>query len=245
MAIEDATSQVAKKSAEAEQLREEIATATKQLAALAKAELEHQELRKEEKTNNENTIKVASEAAEGVDLALKVLNQFYNKAGLLQYTPKNAGADGKSVTDKAPKMVEGEYAGAQDDAKGLLGMLEVCKTDFERVKAKTIIEEENAVDESDEFKDETDESIEEKKEIKKEKEEKLVEVNAEITEQQDELAKAKAGSSSALESLDKLREVCDLDGESAANRNKQRLKEIESLKEAQDILDNWKDTSAE
>merc|ERR1711865_1042904 len=143
----------------------------------------------------------------------------------------------------APKMAEEEYAGAQDSAKGIIGMLEVCKTDFERTSSSTVAAEEAAETDFGKFKEETEESIESKMTIKQEKSDSIVEVKADMVEQKDELAGANRRSSTALAALDKMRELCDLDGESATNRNKQRLAEIESLKEAQEILDNWKDTS--
>lgn len=244
--IEDANSQVAKKTAEVEMKKVEVATTTAELSALKKALSEATELRASEKKNNEETIKVATESLEAVDTALRVLDAFYNNGngGFLQYSqPANADSEGKTVGDRAPEVFAGEYEGAQDDAKGILGMLEVCKSDFEHVKEETETAEENSADEHEDFVKETDESVEEKEELKEDREGEIKELKADIVLGEEDLEKAKTRSGGATTALEKMRELCDLDGEPAGDRQKSRLAEIDSLKEAMDILDNWKNTA--
>merc|ERR1719217_1502010 len=68
----------------------------------------------------------------GVKQAIKILKDFYEGTGLLQYTPPNAGADGKTVGDMAPDTgFDSDYSGNQDAASGIMGQLDVIMSDFE------------------------------------------------------------------------------------------------------------------
>merc|ERR1712159_544558 len=80
-------------------------------------------------------------------MALSALEKFYNNAFLLQrgrYTPPNADRDGNTVGDLAPPQLEGEYHGNQDAAKGIIGLLEVIISDFERTVETTTSDEKAA-----------------------------------------------------------------------------------------------------
>merc|ERR1719456_1615650 len=106
-------------------------------------------------------------------MAVSALEKFYNNAFLQQngrYTPPNADRDGNTVGDLAPPQLEGEYHGNQDASKGIIGLLEVIISDFERTIETTTAAEKAAQKEYDEFKKETEADIESKESDKKEKE---------------------------------------------------------------------------
>merc|ERR1719197_531262 len=115
--LEEFKAETSRKTAEKALLEEEIAALSAEIAELHKALNEATELRMSEKADNEKTLAEAGAGKEAVELALKVLKDFYEGgASLLQggYVPPNADRDGKSVTDLAPEGWKGEYKGKQD-----------------------------------------------------------------------------------------------------------------------------------
>merc|ERR1711937_305105 len=126
---------------------------------------EKTELREEEKAQNMKTIADASAGLGATKMALSALEKFYNNAFLQQsgrYTPPNADRDGNTVGDLAPPQLEGEYHGNQDASKGIIGLLEVIISDFERTIETTTADEKAALKEYEEFKEKTEEDIAEK-----------------------------------------------------------------------------------
>merc|ERR1711879_898080 len=93
-------------------------------------------------------------------LALEILNGFYNKGTkFVQYTPPNADREGNTVGDKAPEAFSGEYSGAKAESKGIIGILEVILSDFDRNSRKTTSDEEEAHKEHQKFEEDTNEDI--------------------------------------------------------------------------------------
>merc|ERR1719238_2662498 len=106
--------------AKSAKLKEEVATLQKELAALAKAQAEMDKLRAEEKAVFETNSAEMKKGVEGVKLALKVLREYYAK-------------DGKS------------HGAAEGAGSGIIGLLEVCESDFSKGLAEMIATEETAV----------------------------------------------------------------------------------------------------
>merc|ERR1719198_2326836 len=88
-------------------LKEEVATLQKELSALAKAQAEMDKLRGEEKAAFDKNSAEMKKGIKGVQLALKVLRDYYVK------------------DDKAHSSSDG--AGS-----GIIGMLEVAESDFSK-----------------------------------------------------------------------------------------------------------------
>merc|ERR1719451_112386 len=109
-------------SAKSTKLKDEVATLQKELAALAKAQAEMDKLRAEEKAAFDTNSAEMKKGLEGVKLALKVLNEYYAKE------------------DKSHSSADG--AGS-----GIIGLLEVCESDFSKGLAEMIATEETAVNE--------------------------------------------------------------------------------------------------
>merc|ERR1719327_820625 len=131
-AVEGDTATITKSESTIAKLQEEITKLLQEIADLKKGLSEATTLRANEQAENAKTVADATAGNAGVTQAIKILKEFYEGA-FLQYTPPNAGADGKTVGDMAPDSgFEGEYHGNQDAASGILGMLDVIKSDFER-----------------------------------------------------------------------------------------------------------------
>merc|ERR1719428_677600 len=118
-------------------------------------------LRTAEKAKNKATVEDASAAEKTVAAAVEVLKKFYEGAsvatGLVQVDRPAMGTDEwdslanpnfKGTVDKGHKkgmQTFGEtYQGRQDDAGGVLAMLEVISADFANVQADTKAEEASA-----------------------------------------------------------------------------------------------------
>jgi hypothetical protein len=241
-AVETLTSTKSSLTAEDGQLHKDITELALDIASLQKGLKEATGLREDEKKENEATIATAQEGQAGTELALKILQDFYAAAGgasLAQYTPPGAGRDGKNLADLAPDSPDGEYKGNQEKSKGIIGMLEVILSDFERTVAKVTEDEKTAQDEYDEYKLKTEEDIEDKNGSKTTKEERrtaikneLIENTASLVEENDLLATSK-------KALEELKSQC-IDGEETyEDRVAKRKKEIEALKEAHQILEDW------
>merc|ERR1719149_313669 len=121
-----------KTSAEAKiaKLNEEIATLMSEVAELRKALSEATTLRGQEQKENTRVLADATAGLAGVTKAMKILHDFYDSA-LLQYKPPKGDASGNTVGDLAPDSFSGENHGNQDAATGILGQLDVIKSDFE------------------------------------------------------------------------------------------------------------------
>merc|ERR1712048_1423947 len=102
-----------------------------------KAVSEMTELRDAEKAENEARIQTATEGQTAVNLALTTLKAYYEKGAFVQYTPPNADREGLTVADRAPESFSGEYHGNGAAGKGIIGILDVILSDFDRTIAKT------------------------------------------------------------------------------------------------------------
>merc|ERR1711972_649915 len=112
----------------------EIAELSQDIADLQKALLEATELRADEKKDNLMVIGEAGVGKEAVEYALQLLQEFYEPLALPQvgYVPPNSDREGSTVGDLAPEVFDSEYKGDQASSKGIIGMLNVILSDFER-----------------------------------------------------------------------------------------------------------------
>merc|ERR1719335_261366 len=223
------TTEVATLTAAVEKLEGEIAALAKELeelaaaqAALAKAMKEATEVREKEKTENLQTIKDAKEAQDAVDQALVILKDFYAKQALLLQE------------GQVPEMKA--YKGMGGAKKGVVGMLEVILSDFARLEAETTADENTAAREYEEFmadskadaKAKHDEEFD-KGLQKDQKEHELKGTKSDLDSTQEEL-------DAALDYYEELKPACLEVHVSYEERVAKRKEEIESLKQAYDIL---------
>merc|ERR1719201_2754095 len=94
-------------SARSAKLKSEVATLQEELAQISKAQAEMDKIRAEEKAAFDTNSAEMEKGIKGVQLALKVLNDYYAKS------------------DKAHSSADG--AGS-----GIIGLLEVCESDFSK-----------------------------------------------------------------------------------------------------------------
>merc|ERR1719174_319357 len=199
-------------SAKSAKLKEEVGTLQKELSELAKAQAEMDKLRAEEKAAFDKNSAEMEKGIKGVQLALKVLNE-YAKA------------------DKS-------HGSADGAARGIIGLLEVCESDFTKGLTEMTATEQTAAAEYESYckQDEIDRTAKTQDVKYKTKDaagldKKASELSTDLTGVQDELGAVNSG-------LDKLKEMCVAKAEPYAERKARREAEIAGLKEAQKILEN-------
>lgn len=228
--------------AEIATLKTEIAALSAEVADLHKAVNDMTELRTEEKADNERTIKDATQGAEDIKQAIAVLTQFYGQEGLVQlaYVPPKADRENNTVADLAPETFTGTYTGKVTESKGVLGLLEVIQSDFERT-VSTTQEADTAAEE--EFKTQSElleGQIKEKEAAKSTKETDVQTKESALTGFEDDLRSQTKLHAGALTELEKLKTSCVDGEESYEQRRQKRQQEIDALKSALQILDGWK-----
>jgi hypothetical protein len=133
--VEELTAAIAELNEQIEEMGQKIEILAKEQADLAKAMKEATAVREKEKATNLDTIADAKAGNAAVKAAIAVLEEFYSKqAALLQQVPEMEA-----------------YKGLGGSSKGVIGMLEVILTDFERLEADTTASEDQAAQEYSEF----------------------------------------------------------------------------------------------
>mmetsp|Transcript_7072 Transcript_7072/g.13132 ORF Transcript_7072/g.13132 Transcript_7072/m.13132 type:complete len:694 (+) Transcript_7072:40-2121(+) len=230
--------------ADIETLKTDIASLAGEVAELHKALNELTELREGEKVENQRTVADADAGAEAVKQAIKVLQDHYAKQGeamvQLSYKPPKSDREGSTVKDLAPETFEGDYKGKATESKGVIGLLEVIQSDFERTSSSTADKEKLAEGDFQKQSGELKGSIEEKEKAKTTKEGDVETKTAELTGLEDDLRSQSTLHEGATEELQKLKSACVDSEESYEERRRRREQEIDALKQALQILEDWK-----
>jgi len=232
----------AKASAAIAKLEEEIAELLSEVAELNKALNEATQLRGKEKAENTKTLADCTAGLAGVTKAMKILKEFYDNA-LIQtkasYTPPKGDASGMTVGDLAPDSFSGDFSGNQDAAVGIIGQLDVIKSDFEANIDATKTAESDAESAFDTYKSETETDIGEKESSIDTKNGEKDEENEKFVEATDDLRTHSTLKADALKELAKLEPACVDTGSDYAEKVARREQEIEALKNAYVIFDEF------
>merc|ERR1719379_536839 len=96
---------------------------------------------------------------------MKILHDFYDNALVqtgVSYKPPKSDASGMTVGDLAPPSFSGTFHGNQDAAVGIIGQLDVIKSDFEANIKATKLAEDDAESQFNSYKTETETDIDTK-----------------------------------------------------------------------------------
>merc|ERR1712032_1678344 len=219
--LEGIEADITEKTAERKQLKMEIAELAEEIAQAMKALSEATELRVDEKADNDQTVTEAEAGKDAVEFALKVLKDFYDNAFVQtgKYVPPDSDRSGKTVGDLAPEIFDAGYHGRQDSSSGILGLLEVILSDFDRTEVTVTDQEKTAAEKFDDFKKATEDDF---------------------TGLEDDKKTASEALANAKDQLETLSKSCVEGEETYEERVANRQKEIEALKKAQQILEDWK-----
>jgi len=215
--LEDENDQL---SAELKQLSSDLEEATK--------------LREEEHDENKETVKTAKGGLEAVTDALKILKDFYAKAKKAALTQTSASPIDEDTDGPG---FSGSYKGNQNRAGGVVGMLEVIQSDFDRTVRHTTQEEKDAAAEFVEF-ERTAKSDIAGKETKHElNEQELRAIETALEKKDEDLHDEMGVLDDVLKSVEELKPMCLDSGMSYSERRQKREEEIDALKSALCILD--------
>merc|ERR1719253_52447 len=121
------------------------------------------ELRTTEKANNEKAIAAADGGKKAVDAAITLLEGFY-KGSFIQADPAKSRS-GKTVGDLSPDAEFSDAKSKGDSAKGIIGILEVISSDFERTSTKITADEKENAEDYETLKKDTDKDIADKNKL--------------------------------------------------------------------------------
>merc|ERR1719198_713706 len=193
-------------------LKEEVATLQSELSALAKAQAEMDKLRGAEKAAFDKNSAEMKKGIKGVQLALKVLRDYYAK------------------DDKAHSSSDG--AGS-----GIIGMLEVAESDFSKGLAEMTSVEETAVAEYETASKENAITKATKEQDVKYKTKESKGLDKDVSEATADRSGVQEELDAVIEYYKGIKARCVAKAESYSERVKRREAEIAGLKEALQILE--------
>lgn len=262
--IQDASATIDEENAKKDMLHYEITELQKEIAADQKAKAEAAAMRKEEKEDNEETVRDAREGLDAVKSAIDVLKNFYEaNAGnseeylLVQkpelinggekselYRAEGEGADGKTISDTRPESgnFDTKYDGNQAESKGIIGILEIIRSDYERT-VDTITADEKAASEEWRTNDErAAEKIKKAQDTVATKTDAKAAAEEAVTSATNDLTAAKEDHKLRMEELTQLKPLCSstASAEQLEERRKRRQQEVQGLREALEILREFK-----
>lgn len=191
-------------------------------------------LRAEEKEQNLATIKTAKDGMAAVKEAINILSVFYASAGgsaLLQAKASPVDAD------TAGPGFEGAYGGKQDSATGILGILEVIASDFDRSARLAAEAEEQAAAAFVEHQRTALKDIAGRERQTEIDQEELQSTENKLGLRMSDLEAAQGLLDTALQTIEDLRPMCVDTGMAYSERVEKREAEIAALKEALTYLE--------
>jgi len=242
LSMEEQLAVMARKKALQEQLMAEIKELSEEVAELRKALAEMTELRANEHAENMETVGKANEGKEAVDNAIEILREYYGPAFVQKssYVPPSSDREGLTVDDRAPAMsYSGEYRGAEKESTNILAILQVISDDFDRTVGTVTAAEALAASEFKAYEDATNKDIDSKEADIATKDDQARQAAADHTTAEETKIGAEKDHTSSNKALDTLKAMCVDAEETWEERAKARKQEIEALKEAKKILDDW------
>merc|ERR1740138_741603 len=237
--VEELNGNMARYEALRNKLIESIAVLVEEIADLNSRREEAEKMRAEEKAENEETVSDAEEGLSAVTQAADILSQFYRTAAKskVEYSLSQRGpAD--DAPDAGFKNAEA-YTGSQGTAGGILGMLDVISSDFERTIAETEKAEAEAEQAFLEFMTETGMSLAKKTEAKKAQTAQKDDTMEKLASDTDSFQAQSAILNTAIKDLLELQPTCIDTGMSYDERVARREDEIASLNKALCILERY------
>merc|ERR1719356_52457 len=210
--IEKLTTKIDEATATSAQLKEEVAGLEKELAELAASQKEMDKIREAEKALYDKTKPEVEKGLEGIKKALKVLNEYYAKDGKAHSSADGAGG-------------------------GIIGLLQVCESDFSKNLAEMISTEEAAVTEYEEQTKANALDKTNKEQDVKYKTKEFVELNKATAEAKADRKGVQKELDAVQAVLKSLHEECDAKAEPYEETKRRREAEIAGLKSALEVLE--------
>mmetsp|Transcript_41339 Transcript_41339/g.87601 ORF Transcript_41339/g.87601 Transcript_41339/m.87601 type:complete len:666 (-) Transcript_41339:52-2049(-) len=217
--VDSLTGKIDKADASITSLTNDIATLEAELGSIATSQKEMDQIRADEHKDYESARNDYEQGVEGVQMAIKVLKEYYGQAFLQQ-----------------PEVSTHSAAGGS--AGGIIGLLEVAESDFSKLLAEVEADEKSAQSEYEAqtkanklAKAEKETALKYKTKEKAETEKELEELKSDIEGEQSEL-------DAVLDYYSGIKKRCIAKPEPYEERKRRREQEIEGLKQALDVLEN-------
>merc|ERR1719181_2282481 len=210
--IEKLTAKIDKMTAKSKILKGEVSTIEAEIGELVKSQAEATKIRQEEKANFEANKPVLEKAIAGIQKALGVLNDYYAKSADAAH-----GASGGAST-------------------GIIGLLEVCESDFSKELAEITDDEDKAAYFYEEETKETEVMKVEKEQDVKFKTRAAASLDKSVSEYTSDRAGVQTESEAVTEQLKELSARCTGKAETYAERKAKREEEMANLNEALNAL---------
>jgi len=237
--VRSLNSEMAKLEAVRDQLKEELDVLAKEIKDIQDAQKKAQLERDLESAQNTATVEEAHEGLDALNMCIDLLDKFYKTMGKEEVDLSLAQ---KGPEDDAPDagFDNGEaYLGGQSESGGILAMLDVMKSDFERTISETEKAEEQAKQDHLEFMTESGMSLATKEAAEKAKKEQLDDTEQTLSTAEDNLGSQTNILKESITELLDLKPVCIDTGMSYAERVSRREDEIASLNKAMCILERY------
>jgi len=226
--LEDDVSKLAAKiernAAKSAKLKAEVKETQAELASLAKEQADMDQIRSEENADYKTAKADLELAIGGVQKALQVLRDYYG------------GAAAFVQEDQPAKPAKHQKSGGA--GQSIIGMLEVCESDFTENLAKEETEESNAQDEYDKTTQANKVAKTEKEQAVKYKTQEFKGLDKSITDLTSDKDTVQNELDAVLEYYSQLKERCVAKPETYEDRRARREAEIAGLKEALNILED-------
>merc|ERR1719460_884017 len=212
--------------------------------------------RQAEKAENMATIKDSQDAQTAVSEAIAVLSEFYKGTGMVEkedwelnqmksHVRRVKAAPGETeLPEPNPELFESPYKGSSEGA-GVIGMLQEIAENFAMMETGAKADETEQSDEYEKWLTDTKIAIAEKQKDTEMKEARKERQKEKLVGKTDDFSHNKKELEATVQYEKDLQHAC-VDGDSTyEDRKAARTKEIEALKEAQDILEKAFDEPAE
>jgi len=261
--IEGTSAKIEQQKAEKADKIEQMQLLSQDVADASKALNEATQLRADDEDLYSQTVKSAREGKTATEQAIDILSSLGSSAAsaadsppaaaasaavspgssLLQYKPPKADRSGKTPgSDLAPKKVSAQKHRLRGKIalQGIIGMLQVVLSDFEGTLAKAEDEEAEAKKDFARYEQETQADIAAKKQEEEALEADVTSLEESLVDNKDTLLDAEALRASNSAELSRLQAMCVDGQESWGERKEKREAELEALRQALGLLQDWK-----
>lgn len=232
--VDQLTVRIDKANAGIANLTKRVNYLNKELADMNAHEAEATETRHAEHAEYKQLVKDAQEGQAAVQKAIGVLQEYYGKASFVQvkahtFLKTNAPEFGGPI-------FEGGYEKKADGSEGVIGMLEVVESDLAKQLAEAQAEETQAANDFKKMVQENAVSRTTKQTEAKGKQQEIKQLQTAVADNKSDRVSANKELDAVMKYLEKLRGSCVHKPMSFEERQARRKQEIESLKEALNIL---------
>jgi len=220
------------------ELKKEILETGQEIADTKKEKKEATENYNAEKKQNKASRATSQEGLDSIKTAIRTLKKFYGskgKSGFIQQPIKDS--EGNDVEDVMPDAEDEEYRGSGEASTGIFGLLDVISTDYRRTRDELDATMEDNEKEYNTFVEKADKHIKELVKTKKEAEQDKIDQENELGDNQTNLGSHQKLYKATVKELEEnLKPMCVDNEVSHEEKVKRREQEVESLKEALQIL---------